>query len=288
MKRGQAEVFNWVFVIVIGVVIFIFFVGFGVKYKGLMEDRNDVRMLRSIDVMLEGLKNDDLYDEAKGIKFDFKLGPNKLILNNFEKQFGDKFIFGDRINGNILKAWVKDFKFPYKTASFIFLSDERTVYYLIGDNTKTSEIRALMPKKDGQDRFNVIEMSSFSETFVSSGQKARFVFFGSFSGIERARELGEVVKITDTNIIYDDESFEIFDELLKVGAVFSNEENFKANYNNLKDKVDNLSKLYKKRMTMLYGNCPRSPTYLNDIYEKQEELILQNNGLRNNGCDVIF
>jgi len=299
MKKAQAEVFNWIFVIVIGAVVFLFFVGFAYKYKDLSEQRNDVRLLRSVDVMLEGLKSDNLYNEATGVKFKFNIEDGDLVIGDFYRSFNDKIIFGSEIDGNELKAWIKEFKMPYKITNFIFLSDDKTKYFFIGNEGET--IKDLLPNENGIDRFDIEAISFVNEAIFENNEKARFIFFTNANGDELREALskGEVVEIVNNKITYFDqngdiiETFESFNDLLKIGAVFSNYRNFRYNYDAIKKQIKNMATLYKERTLLMKCNGAFiSPTYLDDLYSLNfntlNDLERQNQALRNQNCKTIY
>ena len=145
-KRGQTEItFNWLYILIAGGLILLFFVGIVVKQQARSETQlsfDVVRILESIikgasisektknSIDISGLKDYTLY-------FSCEEGVSKYGLEGTSAQVEDVVqpVFSPtRIKAPRLNLWSIPYKLPYKTIDFLFVTSSTTKYFFVGQD----------------------------------------------------------------------------------------------------------------------------------------------------------
>lgn len=309
MKNAQSMQFNWIFVIVAGAIILVFFVGFGMQYATLQKSRESTSISRSIDQMINGLKGQEQYKEIDiNTVFNFGFKCDGYIINNDPRSYmnlSGKIIFTQKnYNVKSLYAWVKEFKRGFKVDNVIYLIDKDKKFYLINDGNEqyASEIYNQIPES-----FTNIKLLSLNELSNVNliGNNNELVFFTNPEQniLDQFNSKGDILIIDPASKIVTFENGYIqqfIDETFVYGAIFSGTyETYKCSYDSLSNKFNVINNIYIKKAQNLQDCCSSGTCDYNLIIQKLiqsninspdsnfEELNNLNQNLANY-CKVIY
>jgi len=325
LKRGVGIQFNWIFVLIISVVLLIFFISAVQRQKSDFEVSTNVLILNSLDSVISssgisvGTVN---VVEISKVKIEF--GCDKVAIGGISKQLNGMNIFAPKfLEDSNLIVMTLDWSIPYRVSNFVYLTTPKVRYIFIGDSSFARDIFEMIPdaiNNDGYTNVNLIE--------DENDDALRLIFFGT--GPEIPDSLIQMKgKITALRI--DDEGgngkVEFFDfvfgkfessgvsyylgENMLLGAVFTDEaENYVcATKNSFKD-LNVVSQVYEKKINKLkldYENeqCAQyydsvlvteikeasglfSQSSINKIYQAAKNLETQNKNLQEQSCILAY
>lgn len=149
-KKAQLEIgFNWIYILIAGVVILLFFTGIIVRQKASSEQQLSVDVVRimssiftaagvsektknSIDI--SGLAEYTLTFNCEDGVGDYGLKDGYRVQNAIEPVFAPLEIQGTRLN-----LWSLPYKFPFKVTDFLFITSENTKYFFLGQEVFIDE-----------------------------------------------------------------------------------------------------------------------------------------------------
>lgn len=138
MKKAQAVVFNWVYILIAGVLILLIFTGFITKYRSFQEKRIEIEILKDLDNVFLSLQSSPYeavmsLELPKPIKFDADnliIGKSKLKTN--------KIIAGKANKQAII--WSPPLNLPFRITNLYFILDPKETYYIIYENEQDKEL----------------------------------------------------------------------------------------------------------------------------------------------------
>lgn len=149
-RRASVEVqFNWIFVLIIGVIILLFFVGVAQWYRGAKEKEIAHSVVSKLQTILTGAEVSEQTAsqiDLPRIELMFSCDPRQCgpegCTSYFE--FEDTGISQDtpadiiftqsRITTDFVNAWSLPWGMPYKAANMLYLSTPDVQYYLVHDD----------------------------------------------------------------------------------------------------------------------------------------------------------
>lgn len=183
-KKGDIDVqFNWIFVMIVGGLILLFFFQVVMKQKAISAQKMTVKLMSDLESIATGAKavkgtaqaipmpNLDLVFEC-GDACDCGYG-----VGNPGAPFGDMIIFSpDHIIGQNLIAWTLDWKMPFSATNLLFFTGTQVRYIIIGDRDDwlRAEMNRSMPNKLFVQEFkDVNELGTLQDT---NNYKVKFIF----------------------------------------------------------------------------------------------------------------
>ena len=160
-KKGQIEVtFNWVYVLVAGAVILLFFFGLVFKQKAISEQNLGNDLVRIMDSIFTGAgvseKTKNFIDMSGLVDyilyFDCADGIGEYGLKETSARAENAVdpLFAPReIKGTQLIVWSLPYKLPYKVIDFLFVTSSNTKYFLVGGNTAVFNVNIFMNSTEG-------------------------------------------------------------------------------------------------------------------------------------------
>ncbi len=150
-RKGQIEItFNWVYILIAGAVILLFFVSLIVKQKEISEERlaeDVVRVMESIftgaqvsektksSLPLGGLSERDLYFRCEDAVGEYGIkGLPARTQNSLDPLFAPKEVTGTR-----LILWSLPYFLPFKITDFLFLTSDKHHYVFVGAGSGFSD-----------------------------------------------------------------------------------------------------------------------------------------------------
>lgn len=153
-KKAAIEIqFNWIFVLIVGATILVFFAGIITKQKELSSTRVATVVLNDLDAITVGAK------VTKGtvqiirtpdleIKLDCADCACAFYIGAGSKPYNDKIMFTpDLIKGRDVLAWTLDWGVPYRITNLLYLTSPYLRYIIIGSNALALEINSTMPEE---------------------------------------------------------------------------------------------------------------------------------------------
>ncbi|MFH1682949.1 MAG: hypothetical protein ABIA37_04080 [Candidatus Woesearchaeota archaeon] len=152
MKKGQVEVtFHWVYILIAGAIILLFFVGLVIKQKSVSEERlgeDVVRILESIVVgagVSEKTKN---FIDTSGLAeyiFEFKCDQGYAGFGikggKFEELPIDPVFAPKEIKTSRMIFWSLPYKLPYKVMDLLIITSANTQYIVVGSGSFYTELQ---------------------------------------------------------------------------------------------------------------------------------------------------
>lgn len=296
MKKGLAVQFKWIFSIVAGAIILIFFIRFAFLQTGMNQKLEDREILASLSDQLEAFsiasKSSKEIDIGKEV--DIKFSCENLSIGDYSKNM-NKIIFARDLSGRKLKAATTAWKWPFKAGNFFYLSDEKTKYYFL---TSANDKRY----KSFPDVFDKRIASNLG---MIDDKDSVVVVFNNPSSIG---DLSRVIYIDEANnrIVFYNEGKDIFyfgDELMYGAILTADYDEYKCLLNKAIDRLKEIAYIYKDKASKLqirHTNCNTLYAgiinYINGfnfndltrLEEFNDKLDEQNRELNRNDCATLF
>ena len=185
-KKGQAEQFNWLFVIIAGAIVLSFFAVFTSRYVTIQEKRQSATIAKTLSENIQLLqastsKEHYLDDSA------FSLGVTALLAytcnkdessltvdNQFTQDLKNEVVFAPTtLRTDALDAWIYSWNYPYFITPLLYFSDPTLTYFLIYDRGSRDYVQGLdLPKI-----FTVIRQDKDTPFDPRAARKARIIYF---------------------------------------------------------------------------------------------------------------
>lgn len=221
-KRGAVEVqFNWIFVLIIGAVILVFFFSMIMKQKTISEQKTADEVLSQIELKISGAKVSTRTADSIPIpKMDFQFKCDIDSCTDYactsfysvknQKLQGRSYsispVFApDLVKGTSMTTWTLDWNVPYRVTNFVYVSSPLVRYIVVkdssnptGDNAKLAQaIYDAIPtqKIDGVEvLFNkeLVAVSGVGGVVSKGNYKVRFIFVGASGEITLASSFKDI------------------------------------------------------------------------------------------------
>ncbi len=252
-KRGIIEAqLTWVFILIVGVIILLFFVGIAQKQKQISDTKNAAEILQQLDGILTGAEVSTGTASLVNIpKLDIELTCDAFTIEGVTKQLDARVVFGpDLIQGRQLVMYNLDWSVPYRVTNFLYLTSPNVRYVLVGEAEQ--ELESLLPE------YITYESIPTSDNFTDKkNYKVRFVFWDKQGNIPDVRGDISAVSINDNSASFNNgltwsPSIAYEGDAFKVGAVFAeNSEQFNCTVKKAEEKKRIVTELYQDRINLL-------------------------------------
>lgn len=145
-KRGQIELtFNWIYIVIAGAVILLFFFGLVVKQKQVSEERLSSEVVQIMDSILTGAGASEKtknFIDASGLAdytlyFSCDAGISEFGIKDRPARTQDNVdpLFAPReIHSSRIVTWSLPYNLPFKVIDFLFVIPLNMKYYLVGND----------------------------------------------------------------------------------------------------------------------------------------------------------
>ena len=146
-KKAFEIQFNWIFVLVAGATILIFFTFVLVKQKGVAETSTKSTVLKSIEAIVTGAGiGTDTTNIITVIDSDIEIGCNRISVGGVSKQYQSLILFApDLIKGDRIVTQTLDFSVPYRATNLLYITSQQVRYIIIGDDNLAKDMNKTMP-----------------------------------------------------------------------------------------------------------------------------------------------
>src|SRR3989344_5590277 len=128
-KKGFEASLSWLFAVIAGIVILLFFVYFSIQHTDLFGKLTAQRAAEELDITFTGIKSTlSLTTLEFGKKIDLKftcnneIGEKVYINNKGGKTLKGNIVFAPDGNSDSFNVWTLDWNAPFKITNFIFLN----------------------------------------------------------------------------------------------------------------------------------------------------------------------
>lgn len=153
-KAELSSTFTYIFALVVGAIILVFFIRFAIQAEKGGTELVKAEVLQSLDSSLQAFSvstysTDVLpkppWPQVISLRFGTKANCGKAMIEG-QKYFAQipRIIYGpEEMKGKQLQAWTISWHFPFRVANFFFLTNDRSLYYLMPGNDNKDFVRSI-------------------------------------------------------------------------------------------------------------------------------------------------
>ncbi|MBU2634489.1 MAG: hypothetical protein KJ674_04560, partial [Nanoarchaeota archaeon] len=135
--RAQVQ-FNWIFVIIVGALILLFFVGFTIKYKDLQEQKQEIILLNNFDDALKSLERSSFTTSTNlNLIKEVKVSCDENVFINTQET--SNLLFSDEKLKNKILIWYQPYELPFFITNFYYLIDDKKYYLVVNNDPELNE-----------------------------------------------------------------------------------------------------------------------------------------------------
>ena len=182
MNKKAFEIqFNWIFVLVAGAVILLFFVLLINKQRALAETSTQAAVLGDFDKVVTSLslKSGEKLDSIP--KFDLRIDCGKISVGTQAIRYQNLILFAPSlIKGDKIIVQTMDFNLPFKIVSIPNIASLKMRYLLVsnGNSALANNVNSLLSQN-----LNKQIVSSASSVVNQNNYKVKFAFFGAVENV---------------------------------------------------------------------------------------------------------
>lgn len=318
-KAFSSQLFNWIFIIVAGSLLLIFFVRFAFQQTEIFGEKGSVELISSLEDQLEAFSISEKSSKivSLGYNTDIEIDCERIVNENIPKRTNLIIFSPAKLSGKSVAAWTRKWEFPYQISNVFYLTNENSRYLLIYDKESFERVS----KFDFPSSFNLQKMNFDNlnlDDLAANTKNLQNLNLIYFTKIQRPTEifkklskvnLVEVdLKLNEVKIFNKDGTSEtsyFLEEPILFGAIFGPE-----NFNCIKDKalskLDLVTEVYSQKANYLSiktsSQLCKAKYYevLNTLntfkgadskqilYDLKEKIKSQNKGLEKNACPSIY
>ncbi|MBD3249779.1 hypothetical protein GF336_07065 [Candidatus Woesearchaeota archaeon] len=270
IRKSQVSIqFSWIFILIAGAIILLFFIGIVYKQKDVSETRLSATLLKQLDPILSGaqleeqaLNEIDITSPA-AMQFVCDGDESFYSIGDARKPTPTKIVFApSEIESQKLITWTQVFNKPFKVANLFYLTSP-TVRYIFDDSRQSTDFLEMIPEE-----IETIQCDSTCSNINDEGHdKERLISFSGNPSIPSNIAGKDVskVSISDSTITFYDsdgtsDSSLTIDDSTKLGAIFSEDkETYDCNMNKLLEKYKLIAAIYAEKESELSEHFTNDP-----------------------------
>jgi hypothetical protein len=174
-KKGFEMQFNWIFVLIAGAAILLFFAVVVVRQKSVAETSAKATVLKSIEAIIAGAGvSTDTSNTVSIPNSDIEVSCNRISLGAVSKQYQNMILFAPGlVKGDKLITQTLSFSTPYRSTNLLYMTSSRIRYIIIGSSGLAKEINKTLPSELKKEFY-----PSVPDIKNSNNYKVRFIIFG--------------------------------------------------------------------------------------------------------------
>ena len=315
--------FSWIFILIVGALILVFFFSIISKQKTFSQQSLDNKMLEYFDNIISGTNvKIGTVENTSLVGYALELSPNYIRVAGSVWEgipLRNRILFSPNIiKGDKLITYADYWSLPYKIDYFIYLTSNEVKYYIVDDVSTEEDSVYINQLLDLLPRFvtrEVIGDTSIGNLADKNDYKIRFIFvnydkkdpaeFEYFDNIAKKQDFSAIsiftddisldthgtinfYKKNDEHLELDDTSYYIKKELL-LGAIYSEDYYFyNTSLKKILDKLDVITNIYKDNALSLkeYTNLDYNLKVVNECPQTYDELLINLQKILNNDKQV--
>lgn len=272
--------FNYIFALIIGGIVFMFFVGFAYNYLSSSGSLSAAELVSSLNDEFAAFSASDSAEKALDFStgLSFRVYEGKVTSNGQSKAV-DHVIFAPfEVEGERILLATKSLELPYRVGNVFYLADGKTMYILVYDSSTEEVVSELqssynsLPSSFPVEIVSTTDLSSDMQSLyelVASYENVRFVFFASTKGYEdkiaQVFPTYEILEVSSTledysagEIVYPDgEEVVYISYPLLIGAIVSGDAYmYTYNLDTVVEKLTRLTGVYYDKTKFLAAQLP--------------------------------
>jgi len=283
-KKGFEIQFNWIFVLVAGALILLFFITIVVKQRNLSETSTKSTIFASVGAIIAGAgvsTGTTTIIDLPGSNIEVDCG--RVSIGEIAKQYQNLILFAPKsIQGKKLITQTVEFNTPYKSTNLLFMTSTQMRYILIGDSDLAIEINNSLPSDLNKEFYKNIPVTISDE----NNYKVKFVFFRNIDNsilnkfakmqdddVTAVRVTGDIKKgelefYKKNSLIWKSNGISpYFTKSALLGAIYSDSNDlYQCNMANVFSRLNIISNVYLKRTTALKNDVTRIRNECKSIY----------------------
>ncbi|MBI1934904.1 hypothetical protein HYS31_00540 [Candidatus Woesearchaeota archaeon] len=198
-KRAFEIQFNWLFVLIAGAAILMFFTVIIVKQKGVSETYAKSTVLKSVESIINSASvTTDTVKKEEIPASSIEIGCNRISVGRVSRQYQNLVLFAPQAtNGEDIIWQTMGFNVPYRAANFLYITSQQVRYIIIGDSDLSKEINRSLPSELNKGFYSA---SGTSQIKNNNDQKIRFVIVSNARNAPDASYLQKFQKMKDSDV----------------------------------------------------------------------------------------
>jgi len=279
MSKGQVSSgFNYIFALIIGGIIFMFFIGFAYKFMGFAGSLSAGEMVNALNDEFSAFAATDSSEKSMELtkNVEFKVFEGKLLSGGLSKDI-DHIIYSPfQVEGKELFIATKSLDLPYRVGNVFYIADGKTVYILVYDQSSQDIVEELtssynaIPTNFPTQTVSVNDFDNIEglKVVTDNYDNVRFVFFTNadeyVESILNNFESYEIIEVSSTEEDYSfgeitfssgDTSIYLGYPML-IGAMISSYDQYNYNLESVFEKMDSVTQVYYDKARFLSVRLP--------------------------------
>ena len=173
-KKAFEMQFNWIFVLIAGAAILLFFTVVVIKQKSVSETSTKATVLKSIEAIITGAGiSTDTTNIVNIPSSNIEIGCNRISLGTVSKQHENLILFAPGlVKGDRLITQTLSFNAPYRATNLLYMTSQQLRYIIIGSNSIAKEVNKTLPSDIKKEFY-----SSIPDIKNSNNYRIRFIIF---------------------------------------------------------------------------------------------------------------
>ena len=308
-KKAFEMQFNWLFVLVAGAAILLFFMVVVVKQKNVSETSTKATVLKSMEAIITGAGvSTDTINKIVIPNSDIEVSCGRISIGGVTKQYQNLILFAPGlIKGDRLITQTSSFSTPFRATNLLYMTSQQLRYIIIGDNSLAKEINRSLPSEIKKEFY-----ISKPEIKNSNNYKVRFVIVGDMIEFPKALEKMPDADVTAVRINGDSEKGAIefwqkegnswlskgssvyIGKSSLIGAVYAdNPDLYECNMQNVFSRINLVTKIYAERTKILVQNSALSGRqvqcnqFYNNALAKLNSIFAASSSFNKENADAI-
>ncbi|MSR86364.1 hypothetical protein EXS74_03130 [Candidatus Woesearchaeota archaeon] len=279
--KGQlSSGFNYIFALIIGSIVFMFFVGFAYQYLDFAGSLSAAELVSSLDDEFAAFSVSDSAEKALEFSssITFRVYEGQLMSEGQSKNIDHAIFSPFELEGDHIYIATKSLEVPYRVGNLFYITDDHTVYILVYDETSQEVVESLqssynsLPSSFPVEIVSTTQLSTDLQTLyelTASYDHVRFIFFSdSEDYIDSIAEIFpdyDILQVSSTLEDYSSGEVEFADGTsivyisypLLIGAMVSfDAASYSYNFNLVFEKLSRVSGVYYDKAKFLSARLP--------------------------------
>ncbi|MBI5398942.1 hypothetical protein HZB03_05755 [Candidatus Woesearchaeota archaeon] len=142
-KKAQEteQQFNWIFILIVGVLILAFFAYVVLKQKAASEVKLAVTITKQLNTILTGAKlSSGAFQDIPIPETTIRFSCDDYFIGDVSQRLGNRILFAPNfVEGNRIFTWTLDWNIPFKVSSFLYVTTPLVRYMLVPSAAEESQ-----------------------------------------------------------------------------------------------------------------------------------------------------
>lgn len=178
-KKAFEIQFNWMFVLVAGAAILLFFTMIVVKQKSVSETSTKATVLKGVEALISGASATIDTTKQESIPDSYiEIGCGRVSVGGVSRQYQSLVLFApESIKGNKLIWQTMALSMPYRASNLLYMTTPHIRYILIGSNNLAKEVNKSLPPSLKKEFYESMPITIRNQ----NNHKVKFIVFGNIN-----------------------------------------------------------------------------------------------------------